>query len=290
MADYDQRQRFFFPDSDIRGEMVRLQGSYAQALGARNDPMLVQGLLGEALAAVTLLTGTLKFEGRLSLQAQGDGPITLLLAECTHDSQVRAMARYADELGNDAAPLPALLGDGMMAITIRPEKGNQYQGLVPLEGDSLASCLEDYFSQSEQLPSRLWLAAGNGHAAGLLLQRLPDRIADREHNAAAWDHAVALANTLTLEEMLDLPMTTMLHRLYHEQPPELAAPTPVAFGCTCSRQKVQNTLLSLGAGELRNVLDELGEARVSCDFCGREEVFDAVDLAALVHELTQGQA
>ncbi len=285
MTDTDIRQRFLFPDSDIRGEIVRLQASVTQALAGHDYPMVIEGLLGEALSAVSLLAGTLKFEGRLSLQAQGQGALTLLLAESTHDSEVRALARADIPAESAETKLPALLGDGVMAITIRPEAGAQYQGLVPMERTDLAGCLEDYFAQSEQLPTRLWLAAGNGHAAGLLLQRLPNRVASAAHNAETWQHLTTLADTLGLEELLDLPADTVLHRLFHETPPQLSAPSPIRFGCTCSREKVARTLLSLGAGELQAILAEQGEARVSCDFCSSEEVFDAVDLTALLHEL-----
>ena len=284
MTQRDVRQRFLFTDSDIRGEIVRLDASMAQALAARNYPALIQELLGEALAAVTLLAGTLKFEGRLSLQAQGNGPVSLLLAECTHDHQVRALARAELPAAELAAPLPALLGEGLMVVTIRPEQGRQYQGLVPMEADTLAGCLEGYFMQSEQLPTRLWLAAGNGHAAGLLLQALPARTADAESNQRTWEHVTTLADTLTIEELLDLPVETVLHRLFHETPPMVQPAEAVRFGCTCSREKVRQTLLSLGREELASLLAERGEARVNCDFCGNEELFDAVDLAQLVHQ------
>ncbi|WP_111657966.1 Hsp33 family molecular chaperone HslO [Isoalcanivorax indicus] len=284
MTSRDLRQRFLFSDSDIRGEIVRLDASMAQALSARDYPPVIQGLLGEAMAAVTLLTGTLKFEGRLSLQAQGNGPLSLLLAECTHDNQVRALAR-ADLPATDLeAPLPTLLGEGLIVVTIRPEQGRQYQGLVPMEADTLAGCLEGYFSQSEQLPTRLWLAAGNGHAAGLLLQALPASTADAHSNHRTWEHVTTLADTLTMEELLDLPVDTVLHRLFHETPPDLHAAHPVRFGCTCSREKVRQTLLSLGSEELSSLLADRGEARVACDFCGHEELFDAVDLGQLVHQ------
>ncbi|HCE40292.1 Hsp33 family molecular chaperone HslO [Alloalcanivorax profundimaris] len=280
----DQKQRFLFPDSDIRGELVRLDRSLAEVLGAHDYPMAVQGLVGEAVAAVALLTGTLKFEGRLSLQAQGRGPVSLLLAECTHDGQLRALARH-DERAADCPPTVAgLIGDGTMVITITPDRGRQYQGIVPLEGDTLARCLEGYFQQSEQLPTRLWLAAGNGRAAGMLLQRLPDRAAGAEHNAEHWQHLETLADTLTMEELLDLDTETVLRRLFHETPPRLPAPQPLRFGCTCSRERTRNALLSLGAAEIRQLLDEDGEATLTCDFCLSREHFDAVDLAELARE------
>lgn len=286
MTDADRKQRFLFHDSDIRGEIVRLEASLAPVLQARDYPLSVQSLLSEAVAAVVLLASTLKFEGRLSLQAQGSGPVRLLLAEATHQSEVRGLAQHGPVVPADTQPrLKQMLGkDGLMAITIRPQRGRQYQGVVPLEAASLAGCLEHYFAQSEQLPTRVWLAAGNGRAAGLLLQQLPDRTTDHEQNQEVWEHVQALADTLTMEELLDLPSETVLHRLFHEEPPELSPAIPVTFACTCSRQKVRNTLLSLGRRELQAMLDEQGEVTVSCDFCGNDEHFDAVDLDELIHE------
>ncbi len=284
MNNADFKQRFLFPDTDIRGELVRLDESLAAILGTHDYPLAVQGLVGEAVAAVALLAGTLKFNGRLSLQAQGRGPVSLLLAECTHDGQLRALARHDGEL-DTAANIGALIGDGTMVITITPDQGRQYQGIVPLEGDTLAQCLEGYFQQSEQLPTRLWLASGNGRAAGLMLQRLPDQVASRDDNRIQWEHLEALAGTLKMEELLDLPAETVLRRLFHETPPRLPEPQPLRFGCTCSRERTENALLSLGAGELKTLLDEDGEATLTCDFCLSQQHFDAVDLAELIRRL-----
>lgn len=284
MNNADFKQRFLFPETDIRGELVRLDESLEAILGSHDYPLAVQGLVGEAVAAVALLAGTLKFSGRLSLQAQGRGPVSLLLAECTHDGQLRALARHDGEL-DTAANIGALIGDGTMVITITPDQGRQYQGIVPLEGDTLAQCLEGYFQQSEQLPTRLWLAAGNGRAAGLMLQRLPDQVASRDANRNQWEHLEALAGTLKMEELLDLPAETVLRRLFHETPPRLPEAQPLRFGCTCSRERTENALLSLGADELKTLLDEDGEATLTCDFCLSQQHFDAVDLAELIRRL-----
>lgn len=284
MTSSDFKQRFLFPDSDIRGELVRLDETLGPILGARDYPLAVQGLVGEAVAAAALLAGTLKFEGRLSIQAQGKGPVSLLLAECTHDGQLRALARYDDQAPFDSADVAGLIGEGTMVITITPDRGRQYQGIVPLEHPGLAACLEGYFQQSEQLPTRLWLAAGNGRAAGLLLQRLPDQVAGRAANATHWQHLETLAATLGMEELLDLDAETVLRRLFHETPPRLPAATPLRFGCTCSRERTRNALFSLGAEEIKRILDEDGEATLTCDFCGASEYFDAVDLAELLRE------
>ena len=282
----DFRQRFLFPDSDLRGEIVHLESSLEPALAGRDYPLLLRGLLAESLTASALLSSTLKFEGRLSLQAQGDGPIRLLMAECDHEGHLRGLARY-DELSEstEQPPLSDLLGQGRMAITIMPDQGRQYQGLVPLERATLAQCVEDYFERSEQLPTRLWLAAGNNRAAGLLLQRLPERAAHAERNADLWQHLTTLADSLTMEELLDLGAETVLHRLFHETPPELAPARPLQFQCSCSRERVRNTLLSLGAAELRDIIETQGEAEITCEFCGARERFDQVDLSELIREL-----
>ena len=285
MSDADLRQRFLFPDSDIRGEVVRLESSLAPALQARDYPMAVQGLLSEAMAAVVLMASTLKFQGRLALQARGEGPVSLLLAESTHEGEIRGLAHHQASAAQTGGLVSLLGQDGLMAITIKPERGNQYQGVVPMAGSSLGACLEGYFAQSEQLPTRLWLAAGNGRAAGLLLQQLPDRVAHRQHNEQVWQHVTTLADTLTMEELLDLPATTVLHRLFHEEPPQLPAAQPVRFGCTCSRERVVNSLISLGVDELKAILDEDGEITLTCDFCQKSEHLDAVDLGQLIRTL-----
>lgn len=289
MRENDFKQRFLFPDTDLRGEIVHLEASLAPVLNARDYPLTVRGLLGEALAASVLLASTLKFRGKLSLQAQGDGLVSLLLAECNSQGQVRGLAKWRGESEHrEQPPLTELLGKGVMAITITPEQGRIYQGMVPLEANSLAGCLEGYFQRSEQLPTRLWLATGNNRAAGLLLQELPDRVAGQEHNEDMWQHLTTLADSLTMEELLDLDSETVLRRLFHETPPELTPPQRLSFACTCSRERTRTTLLSLGLAELRDILDTQGEVDISCEFCGAGEHFDAVDLAALIHELELG--
>lgn len=301
MSHADSKQRFFFSDCDIRGEILRLEESLAPILQARDYPLSVQSVLSEAMAAVVLMANTLKFEGRLSLQAQGSGAVTLLLAEATHDGQIRGLAKLDEskldesqmiagsQPAEDSAPQPSLadlLGaDGVLAITIRPTQGQQYQGVVPLDAPTLAACLEHYFDQSEQLKTRLWLTGGNGRAAGLLLQQLPNHASSAEENADIWQNIEVLADTLTMEELLDLPSEEVLHRLFHEQSVQLPDAQAIHFGCTCSRDKVQRTLASIGASELQGILDDLGEASISCDFCGQTELFDAVDLAQIIREL-----
>ncbi len=281
------RQRFFFPDTDLRGDYVQLTSELQPVLGARQYPLEIQGLLGEALAAVCLLTGTLKFDGYLSLQAQGKGELNLLLAEATHNKQFRGVAHWqADYQPTEQPKLAELLGsEAVMAITLHPAKGNAYQSLVPLQKDTLAACLGDYFEQSEQLPTKLWLACGNGRASGLLLQRLPNQEADEAHNADQWQTLQALADTLSTDEMLSLPANELLHRLFHELSPTLPEAEPLQFACRCSREKVEKMLLSLGREQLQSLLDEKNEADIECDVCRQNQHFDAVDLQQLIQQL-----
>ena len=280
----DHKQRFLFPDSDIRGELVQVESSVSRILEGHSYPLAVQGLIGEAVAAVALLASTLKFKGRLALQAQGKGPVSLLLAEYTHDGELRALARHSDGQDWNHGDIQTLIGEGTMVITITPEQGRQYQGIVPLSGDTLAECLQGYFQQSEQLPTRLWLASGNNRAAGLLLQRLPNQLATTDGNTQMWQHLEALASTLQMEELLNLDDQTILHRLFHDTPPQLPEAQPLQFGCTCSRDRNRNALISLGNQELQQLLDEDGEVTLTCDFCRNQEHFDAVDLAEMIRE------
>ena len=280
----DHKQRFLFPDSDIRGELVQVESSVSRILEGHSYPLPVQGLIGEAVAAVALLASTLKFKGRLALQAQGKGPVSRLLAECSHAGELRALARHSDGQDWSHGDIQTLIGEGTMVITITPDQGRQYQGIVPLSGDTLAECLQGYFQQSEQLPTSLWLASGNNRAAGLLLQRLPNQLATTDGNNQMWEHLDALASTLQMEELLNLDDQTILHRLFHDTPPQLPDAQPLQFGCTCSRDRNRNALISLGNQELQQLLDEDGEVTLTCDFCRHQEHFDAVDLAEMIRE------
>ncbi len=282
------RQRFFFPDTDVRGEYVRLESALTPVLQARDYPLEIQSQLAEALVAACLMAGTLKFDGRLALQAQGQGELSLLLAEATHDNTVRGLAHWKQPVAQAELPnLASLLGDqAMMAITLKPQQGKDYQSLVPLASSDLAACLGDYFRQSEQLPTHIRLAFGNGRATGLLLQRMPDQHADRQANDDRWQTLEMLTGTLTTGELLDLPLDTILHRLFHETPPRLAESVDLRFACTCSRDRVEAMLVSLGHAELQAMLDEQGGADVRCDFCRRNQHFDADQLRALVQAAT----
>lgn len=280
----DARTAFLFEDLAIRGEIVQLHDVCASVLGKHAYPASVQRQLGEALAAAALLTGTLKFEGLLVLQAKGSGPLTLLMAECSHDGKLRAIARYEGKMPEEA-PLVSLLGahdgTGHLAITIDPVQGQRYQGIVPLDGLSLGECIEHYFSQSEQLGTRLWLVAGENRAAGILLQELPST-AGGVQDPDAWNRLCRLTDTLTPGELLELPVETLLQRLYHEEDVRLFNAESLVFACSCSTDRVLAALGSLGAPELRSILAEQGHIEVTCEFCNERRRFGPPELGHLL--------
>ncbi|NVK42593.1 MAG: Hsp33 family molecular chaperone HslO [Oceanospirillaceae bacterium] len=279
MSNPDQIQRVLFEKLDIRGVLVGLEEPYRQVLERHDYPPVVQRVLGEMLAAVSLLASTLKFEGRLVLQAAGEGTLTMLMAECNHQHDLRALARFEGEVPDDA-PFSQLLTNGRLAITIEPEQGRRYQGVVPLEGDSLARCLEAYFNQSEQLPTQVHLAADGERAAGLLLQVMPAAGTGEDD----WSHISQLGATLTAEELLQLDNEKLLYRLFHEEECRLYDAEKMRFHCDCSRERSGNALQFLTEEELLAIVEEEGEVGVSCQFCNQHYGFDEADIRTMFSE------
>jgi molecular chaperone Hsp33 len=281
MSDFSQR--FLFDDSDIRGELVGLSDSYHHVLAKHSYPQPVAQLLGELLAAASLLIGTLKFEGLLILQARSSGAVPLLMVECSSAGELRGIARYHAEQVGAAAALGELMPDGVLAITVDPESGQRYQGIVDLQGTTLADCLTNYFETSEQLPTRFWLCADGQRARGLLLQQLPaDRLKEPEEREASWQHAIALANTLQAEELLGLDNQALLHRLYHEEPLRLFDPRALQFRCSCSRERSARALIRLGQADAEALVQEHGgTVEIDCEFCNERYLFDAADVLQL---------
>lgn len=275
-------QRFHFSDSPVRGEIVQLADTVAAIMDRHVYPERVQSLLGEAVAAAVLLASTLKFEGSLILQVRGEGPLETLMVECNNDLEVRAIAQVGESWSEADATLPlsALFGGGQLAITIDPEQGERYQGIVPLGDSTLAACLEHYFAQSEQLPTRLWLASADNAAAGLLLQVLPGH--DEGDDADIWPRLQQLTDTVSADELLDLPGNELLYRLYHEEQVELHEASEVSFHCNCSRERTERVLVSLGEAELQEILAEQGVIDITCQFCNQQYSFDAIDVAQML--------
>lgn len=292
MHDRDCLHRFLFEHYPIRGHIVHLDASWRALLEHREYPLVIRDTLGEAVAASVLLAATLKFEGTLSLQLKGQGPMHLMLAQCSDALGVRAVARYKEaEYGRDLA---SLSGKGSLTVTIENEDLSQrYQGIVPLTGERLSDCLRNYFETSEQLPTRLWLHADENGASGLLLQRLSDdsvksrTVGSRAHemNRAeiddAWNRVQLLGDTLKPEELQTLSDRNILRRLFAEDDVRLFESAPVFFKCRCSRERVVGMLRALGPEEVRSVLAEQGHVEVRCDFCNRAYRFDSVDVEQL---------
>jgi molecular chaperone Hsp33 len=280
MSDTDTLQRFLFERSGVRGELVRLSATWQAVCARQAYPPAIGRVLGEMMAAAALLAATLKFQGALVMQIQGSGPLRLLVVECTAGLALRATAQWAGEPTGDFAQL---VGEGRFAITLDPRDGRPaYQGIVAVEGGSVARTLEHYMARSEQLPTRLILTAEGGVAAGLLLQRLPGSSgADPSREADDWERLSHLAATLTPGELVRLPFQEILRRLFHEEDVRLFDPEPVHFACSCSRAKVADMLRLLGREEVTGILAEQGRVTVTCEFCNQRYEFDAVDVAQL---------
>jgi molecular chaperone Hsp33 len=294
MHDRDCLRRFLFEQYPIRGHLVHLDAAWRALIEHREYPAVIRDTLGEAVAASLLLTATVKFEGVLSLQLQGDGPLHLMLAQCTSGLGVRGLARYREEGFTDAAAdrlrgVADLIGTGNLTVTLETEDSAQrYQGIVPITGGRVAESLQVYFENSEQLPTRLWLHADSAGASGMLLQKLPAAPASGADAAAvedAWRRVQLIGETLTAEELRTLADRDILHRLFNEDDVRLFEPAPVFFRCRCSRERVGSMLQGLGAAETESVLAERGEVEVRCDFCNRAYVFDAVDVALLFNKV-----
>lgn len=277
-SDSDYLYRFLFEHTRVRGELVHLDASWRAVLERQAYPQVVRDLLGQAMAAATLLSATIKFDGFLQLQLQGDGPVSLLLVEVTAGRTVRGLASWSGEVPEGS--LRHQVGAGRLAITIDAGgAGERYQGLVAIEHDTIAAALESYFAQSEQLATRLWLAAGPERASGMLLQQLPGFASHEEDED--WNRDVLLGGTVTAAELLELSARELLHRLFHEEDLRLFEPEPVSFRCSCSRARIETMLRALGYDEMRAILEEQGDVSVNCEFCSQRYVFDAVDIEQL---------
>mgnify|MGYP006282884585 FL=1 len=283
MSGGDALRRFMFEDFPVRGQLVRLEQSWQEMLARQDYPPAVRSLLGEAMAACVLLASTLKFDGLLTLQVQGEGELSLLVVQCGSDLTVRGLAKWRGD--DPQGTLAELTGHGRLAITIERGKGRErYQGIVLADTDTLASCLEGYFAQSEQLPTRLWLAADAAGAAGMLLQQLPAGTTEPQPDEDGWRRAGLLAATLTPEELLGLEPRQLLRRLFHEEDLRLAEARAVNFHCSCNRERVESALRLLGRSELDDLLAVDGRIEVRCEFCNAAYELDRVDVERLLVE------
>lgn len=275
----DIRTRFIFDDMPVRGLHVRLENVWKHIVGQKHYPAAICRALGELLAAGALLSGNLKTDGTLIVQVQGQGRLKMLVVEATSDQTVRATARWDETADiNDDESLTDLLGNNsVFVLTLQPKDAEPWQGVVPLEGGSIAQMLINYTKRSEQLDTQIILASSDDACGGLLVQRLPET----EPDAASWEHVGTLVQTLTPEELTGLDAQHVLYRLFHKTPPRVFDPENIEFACTCSRGKVSDMLLMLGGEEVGGVVAEQGSIQIDCDFCHTKYVFDETDVNAL---------
>ncbi len=287
MTQHDQLHRYLFENYAVRGEMVTVSESLQEILANHSYPLPVKTILAELLVATSLLTATLKFDGDITVQLQGDGPMNLAVINGNNRQQLRGVARIQGEIPENA-DMKTLIGNGYLVITITPDEGERYQGVVGLEGDTLAGCLEDYFMRSEQLPTRLFIRTGEADgkpaAGGMLLQVLPAQ----ETQMNDFEHLATLTETIKADELFTLPANDVLWRLYHEEEVTLYEPQKVEFKCTCSRERCAAALKTLPDEELDSILAEDGEIDMNCDYCGSHYVFDAMDITAIRNNASPG--
>jgi len=275
-------QRFSFDNSNVRGERVILNQAYQEIIKRKNYPAALENLLGEFVAAIALLRDIIKIDGVLSLQAKGEGDLSAIMVECDERQNLRGIAQWQEGATfPNKLSLKETLAGGYLVITITPTNGRRYQGVVELVGDSLAECLEQYFTQSEQLPSRVWLASDGASCAGLFLQRLPAEQA-KEDDEDAWERFTHLASTVKNEELLQLETLDLLHRLYHEEELRFYDAKAMQFNCSCSRQRTLDALLSISVEEIKEILLEQGEINIDCQFCAEHYLFQETDLVDIL--------
>lgn len=276
---YDLLHRFLFDDVSVRGELVRLQQSFKDILAGHDYPMPIQRLLGELFAATSLLTATLKFEGDISIQVQGEGKLKYAVINGSDNQELRGVARWDGDI--EECEFSDLFEKGVLAITITPKEGERYQGIVAIDKPSLAECLESYFTQSEQLKTRIILntdlSTETPFAWGFLLQVLPQKTC----NDVEFEHLTVLANTLTTEEVASFTCEDLLYKLYHQEQVELFEPKPIRFKCGCSKTRSAIALKNVDKQSLLNIAQEEGQVVMDCQYCDKQYSFDSIDIEAI---------
>ncbi len=273
-------QRFLFKEHDIRGQHIQLNESWQQMVQDRHYPEPIIKLLGELTAVSILMASGMKHKGRITTQIQGTGPITLLVVDVTHDLKIRGVAKTNSEIKAENT-LSELLGDGQILVTLEnTQTQHHFQSYVAREGDSIAASFEQFLSQSEQLPSKLWLAASAEALGGVMIQKLPDS-EHATHDEDAWDRVSHLASTVSDNELTQLPAEELIHRLFHEELVELFDAAEVNYECPQDRSKVETMLISLGEAEVRKILEEQGEIVIHNEMCNFHLRFDASDIDKL---------
>ncbi len=276
MSEPDCLRRFLFEDLGVRGEWVHLQNSFqaSKQYQSLSEDVAIQ--FGQALAAVTLLSATIKFTGSMVLQAQGNGALRTLVAQATNKREIRGLIR-TDKIISTGS-LQQMMGQGRLVLTTKSNGNEPYQGVVSLEGTGLSGVIENYFQQSEQLPTRLWLFADDNQAAGLFLQKIPMQASDESD----WERITTLANTVTVNELLNLDCEKLLYRLFNQEKLRLFEAETVSFKCQCSREKIAETLQTLGRDDLEDAINKQELIEVNCEFCGQTYSFDKPAIEAIL--------
>lgn len=279
----DILHRYLFENLHARGELVQLNETYQQIIEAHHYPLGVRQLLGELIAATCLLTATLKLEGEITIQLQGDGPIGYLAVSGDHNQKMRGIAKLREQ--TSAVDLNKLIGKGNMVITIRPNKGEPYQGVVALEKATLAECISHYFDVSEQIPTKIWLFHNDvtNQVAGTLIQLLPDGN-DKEKQQNDFEHLCQITNTIKQKEIFSLDAQSLLYRLYHQEDVQLFEPQEVNYQCSCSQEKCMNAISQIEPSEIKSILVEQGNISMTCDYCLTTYAFNQHQLEHLLLE------
>lgn len=280
MKEPDTLQRFIFEHANIRGEIVHIENTFQTIMNQRDYPPMVKNLLGEAIVSCLLLASSIKFEGSLNLQFQGDARLPLLLVQCDHLLNIRAFAKCTE--GLEIIDYATAFLQGQMVLTISQDNQTQvYQSMVPIQATSMSENLMTYFAQSEQVASRVWLAVNDQMAAGMLLQLMPGQ--DTLQKEQFWEYAVQLGQTVSEEELLNLDNQTLLYRLYNETEIRLFDTRTTRFKCRCNQEKMKQVIKTLGEEDANALLKEQGVIEINCDFCNQKYNFDAIDITLMFH-------
>ena len=262
----DSSQRFLFDEADVRGEAVHITGALGDMLANQTYSHALKSLLGEFAAAAVLISNNLKYEGRIILQARSDRDVSLVMVECSSDRHIRGIAQ-GDLAAETADPITLLTG-GQLVLTVEREAGQRYQGIIALEQASLAESLERYFAQSEQLGTRFWLASDGTQSAGLMLQQLPEQMAEGEARKAQWNTLCLLTETVRSQELLGLTSEELLFKLYRDETVTVYPPASILFKCRCSRERSADAIALLPESEREEILAEQGDITTTCELCG----------------------
>lgn len=288
MSQFNVLNRYLFTDAHARGELVQLSSSFKSIVKNHNYPAGVEKLLGELLSATCLLTATLKFEGDITVQLQGDGPVGYMSVSGNNNQQMRGIAKMAEE--TSAETLQTLIGKGTMIITIRPKVGEAYQGVVALDKETLADCLAHYFEASEQIPTKIWLFSDTEQqlTAGALVQLLPDgdgSMENKEKQLSDFEHLCQLTNTIKSEEVFSLEAEALLYRLYHQEQVNIFEPQAVSYVCGCSADKCLSAISQIEPSEIKAILAEQGKISMTCDYCITTYDFDELSLQSFISKV-----